>query len=60
MKKSVGLEKKGRDFLGVPEVKPCPFNVGSGVRSLVKELKSHMPRGQKTKTKTEAILEQTQ
>ena len=56
MKKSVGLEKKGRDFPGVPEVKPCPFNVGSGVRSLVEELKSHMPRGQKTKTKTEAIL----
>ena len=30
MKKSIGLEKKERDFLGVPEVKPCLFIIGSG------------------------------
>ena len=46
-----------RDFLGSPVVKTSPSNAGVRVRSLVGELRSHVPLGQKNpKYKTEAIL----
>ena len=43
------------NFPGGPVVKISPFTAGVQVQSLVGELRSHMPRGQKTK-KTEAML----
>ena len=45
------IRKVFRDLLGVPVVKTLPSNAG-GVGSIpIKELKSHMPRNQNTKTK---------
>ena len=41
-----------QDFAGGPVVKTSPSNAGVWVRSLVGELRSNMPRGQKTKTHT--------
>ena len=38
------------DFPGGPEAKTSPSNAGVWVQSLVRELRSRMPRGQKTKT----------
>ena len=43
------VESHWRDFSGGPMVKTSPFGAGVQVRSLVGELKSHMPPGQKTK-----------
>ena len=40
----------GGDFPGGPVVKTLPPNAGAQVPSLVRELRSHTPRGQKTKT----------
>ena len=47
---------EARDFLNGPVVKTSPSNMW--VRSLVGEIRSHMPPGQKKKQKhkTEAIL----
>ena len=47
------------DFPGDPVAKTSPSNVVVWVQSLVGELRSHMPRGQKTK-KTKAVLQQIQ
>lgn len=38
-----------RDFCRDPMVKTLPFNSGVWVQSLVRELRSHMPRDQKPK-----------
>ena len=37
--------KKEREFPGGPVVKNPPYNGGTQVRPLVRELRSHMPRG---------------
>ena len=44
------------DFPGGPAVETSLPMQGVRVQSLVRELGSHMPCGQKAKTKTEAIL----
>ena len=44
------------DFPGCPVVKTSPSNAGAWVQSLVRELRYHIPWGQKSKHKTEAIL----
>ena len=44
------------DFPGYPVIKTSPSNAGAWVQSLVRELRYHMPQGQKSKHKTEAIL----
>ena len=48
--------KINRDFSGGPVVKSSPSGIGVQVRSLAEELRSHMPWGQKTQNKTEAML----
>ena len=54
--KSFKMVRK-RDFPGDgPVVKTLPFTAGGQVRSLVRELTSHMPHSQKTKHETEALL----
>ena len=42
--------KQGREFPDSPVVKTSPSNAGGSGSILVRELRSHMPRGQKTKT----------
>ena len=45
------------DFLGGPEVKTLLSNRGAWVQSLVRELSSHMPRGEaKLKKKTNHVV----
>ena len=39
-----------RDFPGDPVFKTSPSNVGVQTRSLIGELRSYMPHGQKTRT----------
>ena len=41
---------KNWDFPGGPVVGTWPYSAGVQVQSLVRELGSHMPRGQKSKT----------
>ena len=48
------------DFPGVPVIGISPSSAGVWVPSLVGELRSHMPLGQKPKHKAEAILYQIQ
>ena len=43
-------EEKPGTFSSGPVVRVSPSNAGDGVRSLVRELRSHMPHGQKAKT----------
>ena len=38
------------DFPDGPVVKTSPSNAWDAVRSLVREIRTHMPRGQKTET----------
>lgn len=46
-----------RDFPGGPLIKTSPSNVGAAVLSLVRELRSHMPRDQNVpKHKTDASI----
>ena len=46
------------DFLGGPEVKTLLSNRGAWVQSLVRELSSHMPRGEARlkKTKNHVVI----
>ena len=44
------LKKKNRDFLGSPVIKTLPSNAVGVGSSLVRQLRSHMPPGQKTET----------
>ena len=46
----LSLKMREREFPDGPDVKTLPSNTGGQVRSLVGELRSHMPRGQKTRT----------
>ena len=39
------LKKRNRDFPGGLMVKNLPYNAGEQVGSLVRELRSHVPRG---------------
>ena len=42
---SPALKLRRRDFPGGPVVQNLPSNAGTQVRSLIGELRSHMPRG---------------
>ena len=44
------LKKKNRDFPGSPVIKTLPSNAVGVGSSLVRQLRSHMPPGQKTET----------
>ena len=50
-KRNYNLRRKVRDFPGGPVVKTLPSMQGVQIQSLVGELRSYMPWGQKTKTK---------
>ena len=47
---------KNRDFPGSPVIKTSPSNAVGAGSSLVRQLRSHMPPGQKPKQKTETML----
>ena len=49
-------KKESQDFPGCPVVKASPSNAEGVGSSLMGELGSHMPQGQKPKQKTEAVL----